>query len=48
VDTIEVYRRSPGGGFPRVAGLSADNDDALTTPLLPGFSLALRALFARE
>ncbi len=46
VDTVHVYRRAADGGFPRVAELSAENDDALTTPLLVAFSLALPALFA--
>ncbi len=45
IDVVKVHRRAEDGGFPRVAELSAANDDALQTPLLPGFSLRLRELF---
>jgi Uma2 family endonuclease len=44
--TISMYRRSPDGGFPRVADLASADDDTLTTPLLPGLALSLRAVFA--
>ena len=43
-NTVTIHRRSAGGGFPRVASLPADAH-AITTPLLPGFSLALEKLF---
>ena len=46
VDEVQVYRRAPDGGFPRVAQLGAEAGDVLTTPLLAMFSLALRDLFA--
>jgi len=46
VDAIKVYRRAADGTFPRVAELAAADGDALQTPLLPGFSIALRELFA--
>ena len=46
IDTVKVYRRAEDGGFLRVAELAAEADDALDTPLLPGFSLRLRELFA--
>jgi hypothetical protein len=45
---VKVFQRAPDGQFPTVATLSAEDDDVLTTPLLHGFSLALRSLFARE
>jgi Uma2 family endonuclease len=44
--TVAVFRRSPDQAFPRVAELAERGDDALTTPLFPGFSLALKDLFA--
>lgn len=44
LDTIKVYRRS-GNAFVRVAELSAENDDVLTTPLLSGFELKLVEVF---
>jgi len=46
VDAIKVYRRAADGTFPRVAELAAADGDALQTPLLPGFSIAHRELFA--
>ena len=46
VDAIKVHRRAADGTFPRVAELAAAEDDVLQTPLLPGFSIALRELFA--
>jgi Uma2 family endonuclease len=47
IDTIKVYRRAADGTFPRVAELAAADDDVLQTPLLPGFSVKLRELFAQ-
>lgn len=40
LDLVEVFRRA-GEGFARI-----DTGDTLTTPLLPGFALPLRELFA--
>jgi hypothetical protein len=45
---VKVYRRRAGGSFPRNAELSREAGDQLTTPLLPGFSLSLDELFARD
>jgi Uma2 family endonuclease len=44
--SLTVYRRVADGSFPRVAELAAADDDRLQTPLLPGFSMTLRELFA--
>ena len=46
IEVVKVYRRAGDGTFPRVAEHSREAGDALTTPLLPGFSLALAELFA--
>lgn len=43
---VTVYQRAVDGRFPRVAQLGGDEDAALTTPLLPGFTMALAKLFA--
>jgi Uma2 family endonuclease len=43
---VTVCRRADDGSFPTIATLTADSDDALTTPLLPGFALSIRDLFA--
>jgi len=45
-DLIKVSRRTPDGSFTRVAELTAEDGDTLTSPLLPGFSLALTEFFA--
>jgi Uma2 family endonuclease len=45
LDQIKVYRRADDGTFPRVAELSAEAGDLLTTPLLRQFSVALPDLF---
>jgi Uma2 family endonuclease len=45
LDLVKVYRRAFDGTFPRVAELAADAGDVLTTPLLPGCSIALATLF---
>jgi hypothetical protein len=42
--TIQIHRRASDGSFPLVARLSADDGGVLTTPLLPGFSLAMDEL----
>lgn len=48
LDLVKVFRRAEDGQFPRVAELSAEHDDVLTTPLLPEFSLTLAELFAQS
>jgi Uma2 family endonuclease len=45
LDTIKIYRRADGH-FERVAELSVEHDDTLTTPLLPEFSATLADVFA--
>ena len=44
-DAIKVYRRV-GDAFVRVAELSMEQKDVLTTPLLPDWSVALSEIFA--
>ena len=44
-DVLKIFRRADDGSFPRVVELTREVGDALTTPLLPGFSLALAELF---
>ena len=43
-ETVTVHRRAVNGAFPKVQSLPADAN-AITTPLLPGFSLTLQKLF---
>jgi len=43
---LTLYRRQADGSFSRQASLTCDAGDRLTTPLLPGLAIALRALFA--
>lgn len=45
LETVKVYR-SPEGGYERVAELTAENTDELTSPLLPEWRLPLTDLFA--
>ncbi len=45
LDTVQVLRLSPEGKLVRVAELSADDNETLTTPLLPGCAIALPDLF---
>jgi Uma2 family endonuclease len=45
LDAIKIYRRVEGT-FARVAELTAETGDTLTTPLLPGFAVSLAAVFA--
>jgi Uma2 family endonuclease len=45
-ETVTVFRREADQSFPRVAELTHMDRDVLTTPLLPGLSLALTDLFA--
>jgi Uma2 family endonuclease len=43
---ISVFRRAKDGSFPRVTELGTSADARLTSPLLPGFSHSVSALFA--
>ena len=45
LDVVQVFRPSPEGKLTRVVELSAEDDDTLTTPLLPGCAIGLRELF---
>jgi Uma2 family endonuclease len=45
LDTVKIYRQA-SAGFVRAGELGAERGDILTTPLLPGFSVALAKLFA--
>jgi len=45
LEGIKIYRRD-GGAFVLAAELSAGQEDMLSTPLLPGFSLHLAEIFA--
>lgn len=49
VAALDRLATSEGGetGFLPPLHLSAELDDLLTTPLLPGFSIALREIFQR-
>jgi len=47
IEIVKVYRRAEDGSFPRMAELSAEANEVLDTPLLPGFSVPLRNLFAQ-
>ena len=44
LDLVRVYRRE-GDRFARAHELSAEADDMLTTPLLPGLDLPLSRIF---
>jgi Uma2 family endonuclease len=47
LEAIKVYRRSePQSAFVRVAELSVERGDSLTTPVLPGFAVRLEKIFA--
>jgi len=46
LDTVQVLRMAPDGKLLRVAELSVENDETLTTPLLPDWALALRDVFS--
>lgn len=45
LETVKIYRRV-AAGFQRVAELAMENQDRLTTPLLPDFDLPLQKLFS--
>lgn len=44
-NSVAVYRRAADGSFPLATTLEASNAETLTTPLLPGWQLALERLF---
>jgi len=46
LELVKIHRREDDGAFPRVAELTREARDTLTTPLLPGFLLPLDELFA--
>lgn len=43
---VSVCRRAADGSLPMIASLDTDSNADLTSPLLPGFSLAVATLFA--
>ena len=45
LETIKVYRQNPKG-FERVAELSVEAGDTLTSPLFPGLAIPLDAVFS--
>ena len=45
LNAVTVYRRADGGGFPPAVRLTAERDDMLATPLVPGWSVTLARLF---
>jgi len=45
VERVRVYRIESAGHFGRARELSAEHDETLETPLLPGFSITLVDLF---
>lgn len=45
LETVKVHRLSTEGRFQRVAELSAEEEDYLETPLLPGLSIPLDRIF---
>jgi len=47
LDVVKVFRRTAEGAFLRVAELSRESGDVLTTPLITGFELRLEELFGR-
>ena len=48
LDIVKLYRREASGSFPRVAELSRESEDTLTSEVLPGWSLALTRLLADD
>ncbi len=45
LDAVQIFRLSPEGKLARVAELSAEDGHSVATPLLPGCTIELRALF---
>jgi Uma2 family endonuclease len=43
---VRVWRRQPDGSFARVADLSREQNDIITTPLLPQLTISLVQLFS--
>jgi Uma2 family endonuclease len=43
---VRVWRRQPDGTFARVADLSREQHDVITTPLLPQLAISLVQLFS--
>lgn len=48
LDLVQVLRRTDAGKLARVEKLTAEDDGVLTTPLLPGWQLSMRTLFAER
>jgi Uma2 family endonuclease len=48
LDLVKVFRRAEDARLPRVAELTLEERETLTTPLLPGFVLRLDALFPEQ
>ena len=48
LDIVKVYRRAADETFPRVAELSREADDTLTSDVLPGWSVPLTRLLADD
>ncbi len=48
LDLVQVLRASATGKLVRVEELAAEDDATLTTPLLEGWQLSMRALFANQ
>jgi len=48
LDVVTVFLRHEDGSFPRVAALSRDQSDVLTTPLMPGLTIRLTELFDKS
>jgi Uma2 family endonuclease len=45
---VTVHRRAPDGRLSDLGELTAEHDETLTTPLLPGFSTSVRQLFSES
>jgi Uma2 family endonuclease len=45
IDAMTIYRIGSQGAYERVAELTAEANDVLTSPMFPGFSLPLTAIF---
>jgi len=45
LETVKVYRREGGERYRRTAELARENDDTLTSPLLPDFAAPLERIF---
>ena len=47
-DRVSIFARQEDGSFPRVAELSREHSDVLTTKLMPGLTIPLIELFAKS